>query len=300
MRTVKQVAALTGVSVRTLQYYDEIGVFKPTEVTEAGYRLYDDEALRTLQQILFFKELDFPLKDIREIMADPGFDKTRAFKKQRELLRARRDRLNKLLDLLDKLEKGESCVSFEAFDLSEYMRILEEFKKENTADIVRHWGSVEAFEQFMKKVKEDETHIAELAIKQYGSVAKYTAAMKDSIAHFSENMEKIEAMKQNGAIEKNAALMEALYSSREKDPASPEVQAIVGELIALGEEMNLNIDKGEHYWDMMIDWYLHNDAVIKAIDAQKGPGTSAFVGRALACYFESERVRAQMHEKYGV
>ena len=64
-----------------------------------------------------------------------------------------------------------------------------------------------------------------------------------------------------------------------------QVQAIVGELIALGEEMNLNIDKGEHYWDMMIDWYLHNDAVIKAIDAQKCPGTSAFVGRALACYF---------------
>ena len=61
MRTVKQVAALTGVSVRTLQYYDEIGVFKPTEVTEAGYRLYDDEALKALQQVLFFKELDFPL-----------------------------------------------------------------------------------------------------------------------------------------------------------------------------------------------------------------------------------------------
>ncbi|WP_322746524.1 MerR family transcriptional regulator [Eubacterium callanderi] len=88
MRTVKQVAALTGVSVRTLQYYDEIGVFKPTEVTEAGYRLYDDEALKALQQVLFFKELDFPLKDIREIMADPGFDRARAFKKQRELLKA--------------------------------------------------------------------------------------------------------------------------------------------------------------------------------------------------------------------
>lgn len=59
MRTVKQVAALTGVSVRTLQYYDEIGVFKPTEVTEAGYRLYDDEALRTLQQILFLRSWIF-------------------------------------------------------------------------------------------------------------------------------------------------------------------------------------------------------------------------------------------------
>ena len=65
MRTVKEVADLTGISVRTLQYYDEIGLFKPTQVTEAGYRLYDDPALEVLQQILFFKELDFSLKDIR-------------------------------------------------------------------------------------------------------------------------------------------------------------------------------------------------------------------------------------------
>ena len=68
MRTVKEIAKLTGVSVRTLQYYDEIGVFKPSKVTEAGYRLYDDQALNTLQQILFCKELDFPLKEIKSIM----------------------------------------------------------------------------------------------------------------------------------------------------------------------------------------------------------------------------------------
>ena len=83
--------------------------------------------------------------------------------------------------------------------------------------------------------------------------------------------------------------MEKLYSSREKDPESPEVQAVVGDLIALGETANLNIDKGEHYWDMMIDWYLHNDALIKTIDGQKGPGASVFVGRALACYFDQQR-----------
>lgn len=290
MRTVKQVAALTGVSVRTLQYYDEIGVFKPTEVTEAGYRLYDDEALKTLQQVLFFKELDFPLKDIREIMADPGFDRARAFKKQRELLKVRRDRLDKLLALLDKLEKGEACASFDAFDLSEYLQILEEFKTENAGVVTRHWGSVEAFEAFIKKVKADEAHIVQLAIRQYGSVEKYTAAMRDSIGHFSENMEKMEAMKSDGTVQKNAALMEKLYSSREKDPKSPEVQAVVGDLIALGETANLNIDKGEHYWDMMIDWYLHNDALIKTIDGQKGPGASVFVGRALTCYFDQQRI----------
>ena len=67
MKTISQVAKLTGVSIRTLQYYDEIGLLKPSELTPAGYRLYDEHALQTLQQILFFRELDFPLKDIIKI-----------------------------------------------------------------------------------------------------------------------------------------------------------------------------------------------------------------------------------------
>ena len=75
MKTVKQVSELTGISVRTLHYYDEIGLFRPSEVTESGYRLYDEDALETLQQILFFKELDFSLKDIKRIMTRPNYDK---------------------------------------------------------------------------------------------------------------------------------------------------------------------------------------------------------------------------------
>lgn len=86
MRTVKQVSDLTGVSVRTLHYYDEIGLLKPSEITEAGYRLYDDEALKTLQQILFFKELDIPLKDVKEIMMSPYFDKMQALKIRKSCL----------------------------------------------------------------------------------------------------------------------------------------------------------------------------------------------------------------------
>ena len=75
MKTVRQVSELTGISVRTLHYYDEIGLFRPSEVTESGYRLYDEDALETLQQILFFKELDFSLKDIKWIMTSPNYDK---------------------------------------------------------------------------------------------------------------------------------------------------------------------------------------------------------------------------------
>ena len=80
MKTIKQVSDLTGISVRMLHYYDKIGLLKPSNFTDAGYRLYDDEALETLQQILFFKELDIPLKEVKEIMASAHFDKMQALK----------------------------------------------------------------------------------------------------------------------------------------------------------------------------------------------------------------------------
>ena len=118
MKTISQVAKLTGVSIRTLQYYDEIGLLKPSELTPAGYRLYDEHALQTLQQILFFRELDFSLKDIIKIMQNPDFDRIAAFKKQKELLLLKRNRTNRLIQLLERLEKGEECMSFKEFDLS--------------------------------------------------------------------------------------------------------------------------------------------------------------------------------------
>ena len=103
---------MTHISVRTFKYYDEIGLFKPSKVTKAGYRFYDDNFLNALQQILFFKELDFSLKNIKTIMAHPKFSKIEAFRKQMALLKAKRDRLNRLLSLLDRLEKGEPCMAF--------------------------------------------------------------------------------------------------------------------------------------------------------------------------------------------
>ena len=78
MKTIRQVAELSGVSVRTLHYYDEIGLLAPAAVTGAGYRLYDAAALARLQQILFFRELDFPLADIRRTLDDPAFDRRKA------------------------------------------------------------------------------------------------------------------------------------------------------------------------------------------------------------------------------
>ena len=98
MMTVSEVSKLTGNSVRTLHYYDEIGLLKPTEVTEAGYRLYDDDALARLQTIMMFRELEFSLKDIGRIIDSPDFDRQKALEQQIELLRLRKERLEQLIE----------------------------------------------------------------------------------------------------------------------------------------------------------------------------------------------------------
>ncbi|MCD8279229.1 MerR family transcriptional regulator [Enterocloster citroniae] len=288
MRTVKEVARLTGVSVRTLQYYDEIGVFRPTRVTDAGYRLYDDESLNTLQQVLFFRELDFPLKDIRIIMETPGFNKIEAFQKQKALLKAKRDRLDRLLDLLDRLEKGETCMSFKEFDLSEYLHILEQFRNENMEEVIRHWGSVEEFDQLMERIKDHESSIAQDAIKYYGSVEAYVEAMKDSMEYFSENMEKMEQIKEKEYVERNQILIEQLLKDLSKNPGSKEIQDIIDQMMnLLDEEDKPDMDLGENYWDVMIDSYLHNSALIENMDKKYGKGASVFMGKALSCYMET-------------
>ncbi len=136
MKTISQVASLTGISTRTLQYYDEIDLLKPSELTPSGYRLYNDEALEKLQQILFYKELNFKLNEIKEILQKPEYDKIEAFKKQKKLLSLKRSRIDKLIALLERLEKGESCMSFKEFDLSEYIEALEQFKNEKSEEVV--------------------------------------------------------------------------------------------------------------------------------------------------------------------
>ena len=281
MMTVKEVVELTGVSVRTLQYYDEIGVFKPTKVTEAGYRLYDDEALSTLQQILFFKELDFSLKDIKYIMGNKDFEKLEIFKKQKELIKIKRNRLNRLLGLLERLEKGENDMSLNEFDLSEYISVLEKFKSENTDEVIKNWGSIENFDKFIEKVKEDEINVAQNALKYYGSTKKYTEAIKKNLDNFTENMEMI---KDKGYVEENERLMNLLLNDLTLDTKSNEVQNIIKDILTLMPDM----DMGENYFDIMIDGYLNNENIIDAVDKKYGEGASRFMGEAYRYYFDNK------------
>ncbi|MGM7682621.1 MerR family transcriptional regulator [Cytobacillus sp. Hm23] len=124
-KRVKEVADLVGISVRTLHHYDEIGLLKPAKVTEAGYRLYTDDNLETLQQILFFRELGFPLKKIKEIINSPSFNRREALELHQQMLIEKRRRLDNMITTINKTikhMKGEIHMTnkekFEGFDFS--------------------------------------------------------------------------------------------------------------------------------------------------------------------------------------
>lgn len=122
--------------------------------------------------------MGFKLKEIQEIFEKPDFDRVAAFGKQKELLLLKRNRIDRLIQLLSRLEKGEQCMSFKEFDLSDYINALENFKSNQTEEVIRHWGSIENFDMFIQKIKDDEAEVAKHAIQQFGSIEKYTEAMK--------------------------------------------------------------------------------------------------------------------------
>lgn len=288
MRTISQVAELTGISIRTLQYYDEIGLLKPSELTPSGYRLYDDEALQKLQQILFFKELGFRLKEIREILQKPDFDRIAAFKKQKELLLLKRNRMDRLIQLLSRLEKGEQCMSFKEFDLTDYIDALENFKSRNTDDIIKHWGSIENFDLFIQKVKEDEPEVAKLAIKHFGSIENYTEAMRYNLEHFSEIVETqlTEDVKEIG--QQSDRLYATLTADLTADVSSPEIQSIVQEIFQFIQKNSNGASPGKPYLNVLINAY-SSEYVRNIADAKYGEGASEYIVKAFQYYLRDNR-----------
>ena len=168
---INEAARLAGVSERTLRYYDRIGLLRPSAMTDSGYRLYDEDALQRLQQILFFRELGFPLAQIREIMDSPGYDRDEALRRHRALLIAERDRLNGLIELAERTLKGESDMSFDAFDRSEIERQRDAYAEEACA----RWGSTDAYAESERKTagygKEEWTMIEQEAGEIFAAFA---------------------------------------------------------------------------------------------------------------------------------
>ena len=143
---IKEFAELTGVSVRTLHYYDEIGLLKPSYVdVQNSYRFYDQGSLERMQEILFYRELDFPLKSIAEILASPNYDKQKALAEQKRLLTIKKDRLERLIAALEQAEKGEITMS--AFDNSEYEAARQQYEGEAK----QRWGGTDAYKESQAK-----------------------------------------------------------------------------------------------------------------------------------------------------
>jgi len=146
MMTVNEVSKRTGVSVRTLHYYDQIGLLHPCEVTEARYRLYDDTTLERLQQILLFRELEFPLKEIKEILECESFDRNKALEQQIKLLQLKKEHLDNLIDLALGIKMiGVKKLDFKAFDTSK----IDEY----AAEAKTSWGKTDAYKEFKEKSK---------------------------------------------------------------------------------------------------------------------------------------------------
>ena len=142
--SVHEVVKLTGITARTLHYYDEIGLLKPTEVTEAGYRMYDDTALSRLQNILLFRELQFPLKEIKVILDSPDFDPSEAIAQQIKLLELQYKRIGELLTFTREMQsKGVTTMTFDVFDKSE----IEKYE----AEVKAKWGNTKAYQEYKKK-----------------------------------------------------------------------------------------------------------------------------------------------------
>ncbi len=161
-KSISEMAKLSGVSVRTLHYYDEIGLLAPSEiVADTGYRYYNEKSMEQLQQILFYRELDFPLKDIEKIMTASEYNKEDALLKQRELLKLKRKRLDKLIHLLDASLKGETTMSFEEFETKE----IDTAKAAYVREVKERWGNTDAYAQSRKKTsgysKEDWKKVSE-------------------------------------------------------------------------------------------------------------------------------------------
>ena len=221
MMTVNEVSKLTGVSVRTLHYYDEIGLLTPAVTTEAGYRLYDDTNLERLQQILLFKELEFSLKDIKKMIDSPGFDRRKALSEQIELLILKKEHFESLISYAQQIRsKGEYDMDFKVFDNAK----IETYK----AEAKRRWGDTEAYREY-------ETKSADYSEEKQQVLAR---GMMNIFKEFGSKMEKSPAdAEAQKLVKKLQDFITANYYICTK-----QILSGLGQMYAAGGEMTDNID----------------------------------------------------------
>ena len=277
MKTVKEISKITGISIRTLRYYDEIGLLKPARVTEAGYRLYDDKELEKLQEILFYKELEIPLADIKKVMENPEYDKQKALAVQKSFLERKRNRLNGIIELIDDVMKGVNTMSFGAFTEEDVKKMIDhslELQSQESLDaIIEQFGSLENYRASMKENLKDESRTAEL-IKIYGSKDK---AVEASLAA-TGNMDELQQVQYDiDNIYKQFAI------AKEKQDADMETECV--RKLAESYKKLLRVDNARYVLLKTADDYLGNGVLTEATDKQYGQGVTKYIGEAIKRYY---------------
>lgn len=221
MMTVHEVSRLAGVSIRTLQYYDKIGLLHPTGHTEAGYRLYDEADLERLQTVLLFRELEFPLKDIKAILDSPDFDKTTALDRQIELLRLKKEHIENLLNFAIGIKTlGGKHMDFKAFDRSK----LDEYSRK-AKDL---YGSTPEYKEMEEKQKDRGAGREQLLADRFMLLFREAGALKDGDPASLEAQELVKRIQE--------FITENFYT------CSSEVLRGLGKLYSAGGEFTENID----------------------------------------------------------
>jgi len=222
MMTVHEVSKFAGVSIRTLQYYDKIGLLHPTGYTDAGYRLYDDADLERLQQILLYRELEFPLKDIREIMNCPDFDRSKALEQQIELLTLKKEHLDHLIKFALGIKMlGVKHMDFSAFDkskLDEYARQAKE-----------QWGNTSEYKEFAEKSKNRTDKENKLLVDCFMLLFKEAGEMRDTDPASPEAQDLVKRIQDY--------ITENMYS------CSNQILSALGKMYSGGGDFTKNIDE---------------------------------------------------------
>lgn len=275
MKSISQVAKLTGVSIRTFQYYDEIGLLKPTKLTDSGYRLYDNRALEKLQQIMFFRELEIPLAEIKEIMGNPDFDKKQVLAVQKSLLESKRNRLNGIIELIHDVMEGVNTMNFKAFNETDVEQIIAAMQKELSEEqfeelIKTHGdGSVDDYKKILLDALENEKVSADL-LRWFGSKDKVIAGMAPI-----ENIEE-KRLDHNEIYRQLAALQTANDEEAERN--------LIGELADSYKQL-LHLDNARAFLIDLSKEYLQDRKLAEANDAQYGKGSAEYIAKAIRRYY---------------
>ena len=280
MRTVKEISELTGISVRTLHYYDEIGLLKPTQKSDAGYRLYDDRALEILQQILFFREFDIPLKEIKAVLENPALERNQILQMQRKMLVAKKERMERLITSIDDILKGENKMDFAIFsktEVEEMFQTMLEHMPENMRNIaIKEFGSIEQWKKhYMEVVSSEEMQ------KGYAKVVEWYGGKDKFLSVARTPVSKEVAESYNKRIE---AILQKLIAKQNCDIDSFEVKELVGEYgFVMKQLAQIKEEKG---FMMAQAQYYRNEQIKPMIDEKYGEGASDFFAQAIENYYK--------------